>query len=106
MELKTMNVIKIDGKEYLFDDLPKEQRKDLVIKLHETAMAASGFHRVKKKESDQMEFKIVNLIKIDGKEYLFDDLPKEQRKDLVIKLHETAMAAAGFRRVKKKEAAG
>ena len=51
MELKTMNVIKIDGKEYLFDDLPKEQRKDLVIKLHETAMAAAGFRRVKKKEA-------------------------------------------------------
>lgn len=101
-----MDIIKIDGKEYLFDDLPKEQRRALVTKLHETAMAASGFHRAKKKESDQMEFKIVNLIKIDGKEYLFDDLPEEQRKALVIKLHETAMAAVGFHRVKKKEAAG
>ena len=51
MELKTVDIIKIDGKEYLFDDLPEEQRKALVIKLHETAMAAVGFHRVKKKEA-------------------------------------------------------
>ena len=53
-----------------------------------------------------MEFKIVNLIKIDGKEYLFEDLSEARKKDIACLIQENAMKAAGYCKVTRKEAAG
>ena len=46
-----------------------------------------------------MEMKIVNHIKIDGQEYLFEELSDER-------IQENAMKAAGYCKVTRKEAAG
>lgn len=53
-----------------------------------------------------MEMKIVNHIKIDGQEYLFEELSAERKKDIVCLIQENAMKAAGYCKVTRKEAAG
>lgn len=41
---------------------------------------------------------IINHIEIDGKEYLWDDLPEERRRELSVILQDRMMMAIGFRR--------
>lgn len=53
-----------------------------------------------------MEMKIVNHIKIDGKEHLFEELSAERKKDIALRIQENAMKAAGYCKVTRKEAAG
>ena len=53
-----------------------------------------------------MEMKIVNHIKIDGQEYLFEELSAERKKDIACLIQENAMKAAGYCKVTRKEAAG
>ena len=49
-----------------------------------------------------MEMKIVNHIKIDGQEYLFE----ERKKDIACLIQENAMKAVGYCKVARREAAG
>lgn len=53
-----------------------------------------------------MEMKIVNHIKIDGQEYLFEDLSEERKKDIACLIQENAMKAVGYCKLTRKEAAG
>ena len=53
-----------------------------------------------------MEMKIVNHIKIDGQEYLFEELSEERKKDIACLIQENAMKAARYCKVTRKEAAG
>lgn len=53
-----------------------------------------------------MEMKIVNHIKIDGQEHLFEELSEERKKDIARLIQEHAMKAAGYCKVTRKEAAG
>ena len=53
-----------------------------------------------------MEMKIVNHIKIDGQEYLLEELSAERKKDIACLIQENAMKAAGYCKVTRKEAAG
>ena len=46
-----------------------------------------------------MEMKIVNHIKIDGQEYLFEELSAERKKDIAGLIQENAMKAAGYCKV-------
>ena len=58
------------------------------------------------KRGGVMEMKIVNHIKIDGQEYLFEELSAERKKDIAGLIQENAMKAAGYCKVTRKEAAG
>lgn len=53
-----------------------------------------------------MEMKIVNHIKIDEQEYLFEELSAERKKDIAWLIQENAMKAVGYCKVTRKEAAG
>ena len=53
-----------------------------------------------------MEMKIVNHIKIDGQEHLFEELSTERKKDIARLIQENAMKAAGYCKVTRKEVAG
>ena len=53
-----------------------------------------------------MEMKIVNHIKIDGQEYLFEELSDERKRDIACLIQENAMKAEGYCKVTRKEAAG
>ena len=45
-------------------------------------------------------------IKIDGQEYLFEELSAERKKDIACLIQENAMKAAGYCKVTRREAAG
>ena len=53
-----------------------------------------------------MEMKIVNHIKIDEQEHLFEELPEERKKDIACLIQENAMKAVGYSKVARREAAG
>ncbi len=53
-----------------------------------------------------MEMKIVNHIKINGQEYLFEELSEERKKDIACLIQENAMKAVGYCKVARREAAG
>ncbi|MEQ2381195.1 hypothetical protein WMO21_02350 [Lachnospiraceae bacterium CLA-AA-H58] len=53
-----------------------------------------------------MEMKIVNHIKINGQEYLFEELSAERKKDIACLIQENAMKAVGYCKVARREAAG
>lgn len=48
-----------------------------------------------------MEVKIVNHVRIDGQEYLFDTIPEEKKQDISDRDHTNAVVTVGFREKKK-----
>lgn len=54
-KLKVINTIKINGKEYDFDKLPTESRKEIGIRLSDKIMEAIGYQPVKPRKNRTIE---------------------------------------------------
>lgn len=57
MELKIVNHIKIDGQEYLFEELSEERKKDIACLIQENAMKAVGYCKVAEKGGSRVRYK-------------------------------------------------
>ena len=108
--MKTMESIHIDlsKKIFLLNGRPMEDVSELHLDFEkgEWSLQVTETATYNLKRGGVMEMKIVNHIKINGQEYLFEELSAERKKDIACLIQENAMKAAGYCKVTRKEAAG